>query len=148
MRETISAALALQIGLVAFFWKRLPAQLPSHFGPGGAPDAWGDRSMLAILPLVALFLYGILTLVSFFPGLWNYPVQVTEENRARLQAVTAPMLGWIKLELVLTFLYITWGSIRGARGEANGLGVWLLPVILGALGVTIAVSVLRMRRLA
>ena len=38
---------------------------------------------LIILPAVTLLLYGLLTVVSFFPRAFNFPAEVTEKTAAR-----------------------------------------------------------------
>jgi len=147
IREALaSAALALQIGVVWFFWNRLPAQVPKHYGIGGTPDDYGDKSLMVVFLAITMFVYGLLTILSFFPQGLNYPVAVTDKNRERLQAMAVNFLGWIKAEITLLFLYITWADIQVARGLSGGLGWALMPVMLTVLGVTITAGVVQMRR--
>ncbi|MBK8229529.1 MAG: DUF1648 domain-containing protein [Candidatus Eisenbacteria bacterium] len=60
------ASLVSLLGLVAGYWTQLPERIPTHFGASGRPDGWGGRSMLLLLPLVTLVMYGTLTLVGQF----------------------------------------------------------------------------------
>jgi hypothetical protein len=119
-----------------------------HFGASGAVDSYGDKSTLIILPAITFGLYVLLTVIGFFPRSFNYPVEVTEENRGRLQATALTMMGWLKVELVWLFVYISWAVIRVALGHGHGLGWAFLPVTLGAVGLTLVLGIVHMRRTA
>jgi uncharacterized membrane protein len=149
LREALAlAGLALQIAIVWYFWSALPPQVPMHFGATGTVDSYGDKSTLMILPAITFGLYVLLTVIGFFPRSFNYPVEVTEENRGRLQATALTMMGWLKVELVWLFAYISWAVIRVALGRANSLGWAFLPVTLGVVGLTLALGIVHMRRTA
>ena len=94
---------------------RLPARIAIHFDLAGNPNGWGSPGSLAILPLVTLGLYLLVTVLSGVPDLFNYPVEVTDENRERLQAISIQLLRWIKTEVVCLFAWISWMCIQGAR---------------------------------
>ena len=147
VRETLAlSALLGQIALVRLHWNSLPAQIPTHFGFSGAPDAYGSKSSLLLLPIVSAVLYGILTVLSFFPQVFNYPVAVTRENRPRLEAISLALMGWLKVEIACLFAYLTWDTIRIAQGSLDGLGPAFLPILLVLLAATIAVGIVKMFR--
>jgi uncharacterized membrane protein len=141
-------ALAAQFLYLAAIWKSLPAQIATHFNGSGTPDGYGPKSTALLIPVVALFLYALLTLVSYFPDTFNYPVAVTDATRTRLAAISVRMLGWIKAELCCTLGYICWQSARVALGQASGLGWAFLPVMLATLAITIGAGIVEMRRAA
>jgi len=147
IRETIAAvACAFGIGVVWQSWQRLPAQIPTHFAGNGRPDGYGPPSTLWLVPAIALFLYSMLTIFSFFPQSFNYPVKVTDENRVHVQRIAVAMLGWLKAELMGTLAYITWATVRTAKGEANGLGLAFLPILLAMVGLTLTAGIVMTRR--
>ena len=149
IRETLAlAGLVLQIAILGYFWRALPQQIPKHFGATGAVDSYGDRSTLLILPAATLLMYGLLTVVSFFPQSFNYPVEVNDENRDRLETLALTMMGWLKAELTWLFAYLGWAIIRIALGHDTGLGWAFLPVTLVVVGLTIGNSIVQMRRAA
>ena len=149
IREAIAiAACAFSIGVVWQSWNRLPAQVPIHFSARGTPDNYGAPSALFMVPIIAIFLYLTLTVASFFPEVFNYPVKVTDQNRKRLQLLAISMLGWIKTEVMCTLAYITWASVRVAMGKAAGLSAAFLPIMLGLLAATIIAGIVQMRRAA
>ena len=127
-------------------WDRLPAQIPTHFDAAGRPDGYGSPSTLVLVPAISAFLYLVMTAFSFFPETFNYPVKVTEQNRARVQAIAVSMLGWIKAEIMCVLAYVTWSMVRVAKGEASGLGLAFLPVMFAAVGLTIAIGIVQTRR--
>jgi len=147
LRETVAAVgLALQIGVVWYFWSAAPAQIPMHYGFNGQPDSYGSKSSMLALPVITLVLYAFLTILSFFPQGFNYPVEVTDRNRQRLQALGVAMIGWLKAEIAWLFAYITWIDIRVGLGTSSGLGWAFLPVVLAVIGGTIAIGIVQMRR--
>jgi hypothetical protein len=147
IRETLAiAGLAFQIGAVGFFWRHLPAIIPTHYGFGGTADSYGARSTLLVLPAVAVMLYGTLTAVSLFPRNFNFPVAVTDENRQRLERIGIALLGWLKAELTWVLAYISWATIRVGLGVSGGLGWAFLPVMLTVVLGTVGIGVAQMSR--
>ncbi|MGO9259294.1 MAG: DUF1648 domain-containing protein [Bryobacteraceae bacterium] len=147
LREALAlAGLALQIVVVWVSWNTLPDRVPTHYGFSGRADAYGGKSSLIVLPAVSVGLYLLVTVVSFFSRLFNYPVVVTDKNRDRLEAITVAMVGWIKVEMMWSFAYISWAIVREAHGVSGGLGWAFLPLMLGAIGATIAIAVVEVAR--
>jgi uncharacterized membrane protein len=141
-------ALAAQFLYLAAIWKSLPAQIATHFNGSGTPDGYGSKSTALLVPFSALFLYALLTLLSYFPEMFNYPVAVTDANRTLLAAISVRMVAWIKAELCCTLGYICWQSARVALGQVSGLGWAFLPVMLATLAITIGAGIVEMRRTA
>jgi uncharacterized membrane protein len=119
------------ITVCAFYGpSRLPAKIPTHFDLAGNPNAWGSPSMLWLLPVMAVVIYGLITLVSFFPSAFNYPVPVTPENRPRLQALSLQMVAWLKVELAFFFAFLQWFILAAVRSGHGHLSVWIVPLFL------------------
>jgi uncharacterized membrane protein len=116
----------------------LPARIPTHFGLGGAPDGWGPRYMLYVLLGIAVVLYVGLTLVQRVPRLYNYPVKVTDENRARLQMIAVGMMRWIKVEMVAVFTFTQWTVVQVGTHQAAGMPLAGMLALLGLLIGTVA----------
>ncbi len=124
---------------VAIPWKHVPARVPTHFGIGGAPDAWGSRGTLWLLPSLAAGVFVLLTVLARFPHRFNYlwsfgaaaaPVQYRLAVRF-LQLLKA-CVGWL-------FAVIASQAISVARGEALGIR----PVVVyGGVGLMAASLVL------
>jgi uncharacterized membrane protein len=153
MRKTLEfIALA---ALVLLFWitysalygpDPLPDRIPIHFNAAGQPNAWGPPLSLLLLPVVAVSLYLLITLVSQFPGGFNFPVRATEESRPRLEAIARQMILWLKAELVCLFAWIQWSIIDGARQGTFSLSPWLVPLSLAAIFGTAIAHIVAMIR--
>jgi uncharacterized membrane protein len=140
------AGLVWMLGVVLFSYGSLPATIPTHFGLGGAPDGWGPRWMIFILPAVGLSLCLVLTFLARIPHRLNYPWRVTEANAPRQYRLVRVFLGALKIEIVIFFCYIEFTGIRVALGNAPGLSPIFLPVFLGVtLGTIVAYVVLSYR---
>lgn len=129
----------LNIIFIAMFWNELPNKIPTHFGPSGAPDAWGGKGMLLFLTVMNIMLYLLLTIVSRFPHTFNYPVKITTENALKQYYLARNLLLFLKTETVFLFTYILWGTIQVAQGKAEGLGILFLPIFLFIIFATIGV---------
>ena len=109
---------------------RLPARIPTHFDMAGNPNGWGSPSSLWVLPAIALVIYGLISVVSFFPSAFNYPVPVTPENRPRLQALSLQMVAWLKVELAFLLTLLQWFILAAVRSGRGHLSVWIVPLFL------------------
>lgn len=118
-------------GLVfAAYWPRLPAVIPTHFGATGAPDATGPKSELIGLLLGNVGIYVLVSIISRFPQLYNYPARITEENAERQYRNARALMIWLKTEAVWTLFYIEWQTIQVALGRSSGMGALMAPVVL------------------
>lgn len=112
-------------GYLIVYWPAIPDTIPSHYNAAGVADAWSGKGSILFVPVVCVVLYSLITIVSFFPSIWNVPVAVTEENKARVYTLMRNMVCVIKLILVLVFTYITVCTAQSAA-----LSPFFLPVML------------------
>lgn len=121
-------------GIVALFgialhgWLTLPDTIPVHFGIDGRANGWGSKKVIWLLPIVGLFMYGMLTVINRYPHTFNYVVRITEENALRQYQIACSMIIWLKFELVWLFAYIEWQMYNLATTENPTLGIWFGPV--------------------
>ena len=85
-------------------WQTIDEPVPTHFNASGAADAWGSKNSLLLLPFVSLSLYILLTIVEFYPRLWNFPIKVSEANQNYLVAIGLDML--IVLKCLVLFIFL------------------------------------------
>ena len=77
------------------------------------------------------------------PHLFNYPIEITEKN-AVFQYKNARMMSlFLKVEIILLFLYTSWESVHIAKGDEGGFGMAPLPILLIFLLGSIAFFVTR-----
>ncbi|WP_072312647.1 DUF1648 domain-containing protein [Agrococcus sp. Marseille-P2731] len=95
----------------------LPDVIPTHFGPGGEPDAWGSKASVLWLAGVALALAALVGWISTRPRSFNFPVPVTEQNAQRLYREGERTLVWLLAALTLVFAGLAL-MVTGAGGVA------------------------------
>ena len=127
----------------------LPERIPTHFNASGQANGWGPPSSLWLLPIVAVGVYALISVVALFPASFNFPVRSTAINRPRLEALTLQMIAWLKVELACLFLYIQWSIIESVRSGQGRLSPLIVPLFLVAVFGNIvfhAVAVFRTAR--
>lgn len=112
--EIFAVGLAVMPSLLLLrAWSSLPEQMPVHFGSNGRPDRWGSGAQIWLIPFIALFIYGSF---SHFGGAWKLIL----DSQAEMPRSVEPLL-LLRLPIDLLMTYITWGTIRVARKQAQGL---------------------------
>lgn len=129
------AALLVPAWYLMQVWPNLPDSVPTHFNAAGVPDAFGGKSRLWWLMIVQAALWATLTAAQFIPvGYLNLvTIKVTAENRDHLRIVMRRGLGLMKAVVIVTFAVLSYGSVRLALGQTQGLPAW--PMVLLFLGV-------------
>ena len=105
-----SAVWAACIIILIIFWADIPNRIPTHFGMSGLPDSWGGKASLVFPVIVGLGCDILMAVCRRFPKTWNTGVRITEENRERVYALTARMLGVIRLCMAFMFSYLIYCS--------------------------------------
>jgi uncharacterized membrane protein len=144
--EAISLfSLIATLSMAAGSWSHLPATIPTHFGMSGAPNAFGSRQSIWLVPVLAVFIYLMLTASARFPKFVNLPFKVDRTN-PEVQRIIFRMLATSKAATMLLFAYIVYGQIQSAINATNSMGLVLLPVFLAANLVPFIYYMNRLRR--
>jgi len=106
----------------------LPETIPTHFNAAGEADGFGKKSSIFMLPIIASILYALMTVLNFFPHIYNFPTKITPENAFRQYTNATQMIRVVKLGLLLLFFSIEIKTVKTAIGKAEGLGDWFLPL--------------------
>lgn len=106
-------------------WANFPEQIPAHYNAAGVIDRWGSKGELLTLPVVALALYLLITVIERFPQIWNTGVTVTEENKSQVYAALKSMIATTKLITVTLLCYLC-----VMESTATPLSSWFLPLFL------------------
>jgi len=126
------AALVALIALPAYAYGDLPDRVPKHFSLNGEPDSWGAKTSIWLLPAIGVALFALLTLVNRKPHTFNYLTTITADNAEHQYRNAMTMIRVLRLLILLTFLYLVWGTLRTAQGLQSGLGEPLsLLMVLG-----------------
>lgn len=133
--EVLAAIILIgTFGFLLIKWPDIPDKIPMHYNAAGEVNRIGSKSELLIMPFVSLFVYALITVLTFFPSIWNVPVNVTGENREKVYGYVKSMVILLKAEVLAVFFYISY-MIANVQQSLSGL---LLPITLVAVFVTIA----------
>jgi uncharacterized membrane protein len=148
--ETISLltlALLFFMTFRAFYGpNRLPDRIATHFNATGQADGWGSPVALLVFPIMAIGIYLLMTLVSRFPGAFNFPVRVTSQNRHQLEKLALNMIAWLKAEIVVFFTSMSAEANRAARHPDHRFSPFLMPMLLGAVFLTCILHIIAIFR--
>jgi hypothetical protein len=114
------------------------AEVPIHVDATGAVDRTGPASDLIYMPLMALFLFVMLTLAEKFPKMMNAPKKLSESGKEYMNANAWKLAREIKLCLMALMLYITYWMFAIAAGKATEMPIWGFTLFIAAM---IAVTV-------
>lgn len=112
-------------------YTNLPETIPIHYNGAGEVDGYGGKATILALPLIATLLFVGLTFLNKFPHIFNYPIKITEDNALKQYTNATRLIRLLKLIIVIIFGLIVFKTIQNSNAQADGLGVWFLPVILG-----------------
>lgn len=128
-----AVSLIFMLGVLIYWWSSIPEVVPKHFGITGEIDAWGNKKLLPVLYLLTVFIYVSISVLNWFPHIYNYPVNITAENAERQYRNARISIIAMKAGIVLCFTYIQWNMIF-----RTSLGPLFIPTIiiitLGLLG--------------
>lgn len=135
------------VGITMASYNDLPDSIPRHFNAVGQPDGYSGKSILFILPAVTLVTYLVMTIGLKFPHIFNYPIEITEENAERQYRNASLMMRLLKTIIVIVFGYLTYATVQTGLGEMQGLGTWFTPVTLVSLFGTVGYFIYQTFRL-
>ena len=124
-------------------YSNLPDIITTHYNAAGVADGFGEKWMILTLPLVATVLFIGITIINKFPHIFNYPTEITAENALRQYTNATRLFRFLKLIVVLIFGLIAFKTIQNGNGQAEGLGVWFLPLTLGLIFVPLTYFVVK-----
>ena len=124
--------------LIISSYSHLPDTIPIHFNGSGKPDGFGGKANILALPILATVIFIGLTILNRFPFVFNYPTIITEENAFRQYTNATRLVRYLKLIVVVIFGLIVYKTIQSTQGQSDGLGVWFLPLTLGAVFIPLA----------
>lgn len=152
MRKWLEGIALLILGLhisitvrALFGSDQLPERIPIQFDATGQAIGWGSPAMLLLLPAITLIIYLLFTVVTRFPGAFNYPVKITALNRQRMQNLAVDMMAWLKVEIVCLLTWMQWVTVEVARNPGRHLPS-MTPAVLVAVFATVSVYIVMMFR--
>ncbi len=114
---------------VLYNYRSLPNEIPTHYGIGGKADAYGDKSHILALPIIATILNLFLFILNKNPQLYNLPVKITAQNKDIQYAIATRMIRVLRLSLVIIFAFISYVVISCKGMEQCSLSPTFLPMV-------------------
>lgn len=125
----------LLLGMIIFVcikWSQLPDQIPGHYDSKGVINRWGSKNEIFIVPIVSVVLYASMTLISFFPSLWNIPISANNKNKEAVYRCTRSLLILTNIEMLGMFFFMTYNQANSQALPADFLPVTMV-IIFGTL---------------
>jgi uncharacterized membrane protein len=131
------------------FWaySRLPDIIPVHFDFDGTPNDYGSRGTFFTLPAIGIGVYVLITMISRYPHLFNYPKQVTEENAERLYSMSTTMMRYLKTAVLVIFGTISVDTYSAAINKDTGFMAWGMPLEMALMLGPLIFTTIKMARL-
>ncbi|MBX3042127.1 MAG: DUF1648 domain-containing protein [Candidatus Kapabacteria bacterium] len=115
---------------------QLPEIIPIHFDSTGKPDGFGSRSMIWLAPAIGFVLCIGIYILNYFPHKFNYLVKITGENAYHQYNLAQSMLRKLNLSLALTFLIISYVTIKSALNKSESMEIiYIVYIMLGIFGI-------------
>ena len=127
-------------------YSSLPETIPIHFNGAGKADGFGNKENILSLPIVSTILFIGMTVLNKYPYVFNYPSAITKENALQNYTNATRMIRFLKLIIVIVFGLIVFKIIDNVKGNADGLGTWFLPLILGLIFIPTAYYLMKALR--
>ena len=125
------ASILVGVILLILFWSDMPDTVPTHFNIQGEPDGWGSKNSLILLPILATFLFVLLSFIEKRPQSFNYLIKITEENAYKQYTLARSMMNLTKNISTLLLMVISCYSILDANETtANGLYLVISAIVV------------------
>jgi len=160
----IRARLLIALGLVVTGWVladglllygQLPGRLPTHFGAGGLPNAYGARNVFNVFGLLIVggAILIAMALLRHRPRWYNFPGSerarlLPPEQQSHVYAPLQESLAWMGAGEAIGMALLSRQMWAAAMQQREGISVlaFLVPMAAGMAAVLIAVAA-AMRRL-
>ena len=97
---------------LALLWEQIPAEVPTHFGISGAPDAWGGKRSLWAQVGGGAALFVVLLVLSFFPQGWRLRGIGRNVDPAVALRAMGGLLADLRISIAVIFAFQTiWGAL-------------------------------------
>lgn len=130
-------------GLTITNYPNLPDTIPTHYNGAGQVDGFGGKATILTLPLIATVLFVGMTILNKFLRIFNSPTNRTQNKALRQYTNATKMIRYLKLIVVVIFGLVAFKTIQNAKGQADGLGVWFLPMTLGLIFIPLIYFVVK-----
>ena len=124
------------LAIPLMFYRQLPDSIAVHFGVYGQPNGWGPKGILWFISAIATLTYLMMTFAGKVKR-GNDPKSLAKAKAAE------PMLLWLRFEIAWLLAYIELMMVRVSLRQAEGLGIWFLPIYLVVILGTVTTGIFK-----
>lgn len=130
--------------ITCIYWIKAPDIVPIHFNFKGEIDSYGSKNTLFILLPIAIIIYIGLAILSKYPEVCNYCIEINDKNKEKQYSMASTFIRIINVEMLAIFFYIQI-SMAISMNNGKSLSITFLPITLfilfGSVGFYIYKSV-------
>lgn len=122
----------------AYYWDKLPAVIPVHFGIDGLPNSWADKSLFFVFltPFVQTLILAGFAFLYRKPQYSSIPttmwlMALAKKQRDNAFDMIRIMLTGTLLFISVLFTYITYEMNVSAFDAKSGLSPWTMVALIG-----------------
>ncbi|MCX6153099.1 MAG: hypothetical protein NT007_02945 [Candidatus Kapabacteria bacterium] len=88
-----------------------------------------------------LIIYGLFTILERYPHIYNYVVEIIDENAEAQYTAAVRFLRILKLEICLLFSFVIQQIIASSGVHSLKISFWFIPVFILAIFISIAIYI-------
>ncbi len=116
--EATTAAILIALWIyVIITYSSLPETMPTHINYKGEVDGTGNKMLLWVLVGITTIITVGMYVLTRFPHIHNYMVNITEENAAHNYQLSSRMLRYVNLLTLLLLAYVCYAMIQKSFGD-------------------------------
>lgn len=138
--------LFLVIFIPLYFYGKLPETIPIHFNFAGEPDAYGNKLYLLVLPVLALVMFVLMSVIPKLNLNYNYSVKITEENREIQKKLSEGFLKTTKFSVLIVFLLVEIQTVQAVLERKLFLSHYGIIIYLVIIFLPIVVYLISARK--
>ena len=118
------------IAIPAYYFDRLPEEIPIHFDAQGTPGNYNKKSLIWLISGIGIVMVVGLRLIRDQKESFNYPVAITEKNKEVQYQLARRLLQFIAVICGVMFSGILWSIVKVATQEWTRAPGFVIPVFI------------------
>ena len=142
--EKLSLVILIFSWLFLFYmYPGMPDIVPIHLDGHGRADGFANKLSLFISPAICTTIYVGLTYLNKYPHIYNYPAEINEGNAVHYYTNATRMIRYLKLSVLMVFLFIETEIILMAKNIDLGLGIWSLIIPIAIIFIPVIYFIMK-----
>ena len=132
--EIIAFSCLVWIWIYCFIsYSTLPDVIPVHYNELGFPNGYGSKDTIWLIPGIVTIVVVALFFLNKYPHLFNYAVNITEQNALKQYQLSTRLLRIISMNVACLFNYIVYKEVEGATTGYSRLDWWFIPLLIASI---------------